>query len=91
MTYDEFTALCEKEWANGFGDVRELHLDAIAGTELAASLDNPVLGPPDWMSLGSLYNPATGSDCKVVHSRNHAVVHRPPVQPAGTRHTVNLP
>ena len=86
MTYDAFTLLCQREWDNGFGEVKELHLDAEAYRELADT--TPHL-PPGVTDFAQLVHMTTGVMVDIIRHRNHATVVRPP-QPPPTTHTVNV-
>lgn len=80
MTLDQFNALCERQYENGYGDVRELHLDEAAYKELT---DSVYAGgyPP----MSSVLNQITGTMVKIVRHENHAIVERPPQPPPTTQ------
>ena len=85
MTLQEFEKLCELEYANGFGEVVELHLDEAAHEEMVKSItDMPRFG-----KLSALTNLTTGAQVQVIRHENHAVVVRMP-QIAATRHEVKI-
>jgi hypothetical protein len=85
MTFQEFEKLCEREYANGFGEVVELHLDEAAYEEMVKSITDV----PRFSKLSALTNMTTGGQVRIIRHENHAVVARRP-QIAATRHEVKI-
>ena len=89
MTYDDFQRICEREHANGFGDVCEIHLGESAWREMYDSMGimkRFVSHPED---VATITNPVTGTNARLVVHYNHVVVQRAP-QPAATTHIVRV-
>lgn len=86
MKYVDFVQLCERQWANGRGEVRKLCLSEQSYWELALDVTTRT----QWPRIKTIVNPMTGEQVPIEVAWDTAEVYRPPVPSTGTTHVIRV-